>query len=295
MKYIILGHQNPDVDSVLSGVLLERILNRNTKSKNFKYIIPDDEVDDITKKVAKDLGINVDDYKEKNIDPEDKLILVDHYEETRYNNPITAIFDHHPPTSDYKPTLTHAYYNLRSCSTTTVLLRLLEDYIIEEDFLPILVAAIVDTVSFKSTKTNQDEVKLLKEKCEKYHVNLDDYLDIGLCLNDLDDLNSVYLYGLKKYTLQGKKVESSYIQIKDVDGNKDKIEAIFNLLKNYIAENNIDVFMFIVHDMDKFKSTAYEISKDGIEKTEYDKYTSRGNVIIPDLDKKLAEQKTTRI
>ena len=29
--YVILGHENPDVDSIVSGVLLERYLNRHGK------------------------------------------------------------------------------------------------------------------------------------------------------------------------------------------------------------------------------------------------------------------------
>ena len=63
MKYIILGHVNPDVDSVLSGVLLERILNRYTNNE-FKFIIPDDFIDDITKKIVNDLGIDISKYQE---------------------------------------------------------------------------------------------------------------------------------------------------------------------------------------------------------------------------------------
>ena len=38
-KIIILGHENPDVDSIVSGYLLEKILNK--KGYNCKFIIPD--------------------------------------------------------------------------------------------------------------------------------------------------------------------------------------------------------------------------------------------------------------
>ena len=42
-KYIILGHENPDVDSIISGYLLEKLM----LSKGFKaeFIIPDKKID----------------------------------------------------------------------------------------------------------------------------------------------------------------------------------------------------------------------------------------------------------
>ena len=294
MKYVILGHTNPDVDSILSGVLLDRILNRYTKNE-FKYIIPDDNIDEIAKNIVTSLGIDINKYRDKNVDSDDKIILVDHYEDNRYNNQVCAIYDHHPPTSDFNNPLKSAYYNTHSCSTTTVISKVFNEYLTKEDFILVLVGAIVDTVSFKSSKTNQEEVKYLMEKCQEFGININDYLDIGLCLNKLDNLNEAALYGLKKYTIQGKSVESSYIQIKDVDANKEKVANILQILTNYIDQNNIDVFVFIVHDMDSFKTTTFEITSDGIEQTSYDEYTSRGSRIIPDLDNKLSEQKTTRM
>ena len=38
-KYIILGHENPDVGSIVSGYLLEKLLL--SKSFNVEFIIPD--------------------------------------------------------------------------------------------------------------------------------------------------------------------------------------------------------------------------------------------------------------
>lgn len=294
MKYVILGHQNPDVDSILSGVLLEKILNKFTKDE-FKFIIPDDSIDDITKEIVKDTGIDISQYQTKEIDKDARIILVDHYEDNRYPNIICAIYDHHPPKTDFINPLKHAYYNTNSCSTTTLLAKIFNEYLTKEDFILVLIGAIVDTVSFKSSKTNQEEVKFLLEKCQEYNININDYLDIGLCLNKLDNLNEVALYGLKEYTIQGKNVKSSYIQIKDVDKNKEKIAMILNILTNYIKQNNIDIFVFIVHDMDNFKTTTYEITENGIAETKYDEYTSRGSKIIPDLDLKLSDKKTTRM
>ena len=42
--YIILGHQNPDVDSIVSGYLLEQYLNRCGYVS--KFMIPDSVIDE---------------------------------------------------------------------------------------------------------------------------------------------------------------------------------------------------------------------------------------------------------
>lgn len=295
MKYIILGHQNPDVDSILSGILLERIFTRNIKSDSFKFIIPDDTIDELTKKIISNLGIDINDYKDKTVDELDQIILVDHYEDTRYNNRICAIYDHHPITSNLNYFENVSSYHLtKSCSTTTIIYNMFNEYITKDEFILVLVGALVDTVSFNSDKTNYEEVELLKKKCEEYGYDINNYLEIGLCLNNLDDLNKIYLNGLKKHVLQDKKVESSYIQIKDIDKNNSKIEAIISMLTNYLNQEKLDIFVFIVHDMDNFKSIAYKITKEGITIDNYDSYTSRSS-IIANLNQELLEKKTTRV
>ena len=42
--YIILGHQNPDVDSIVSGYLLEQYLNRCGYVS--KFMIPDSVIEE---------------------------------------------------------------------------------------------------------------------------------------------------------------------------------------------------------------------------------------------------------
>ena len=54
--YIIIGHDNPDVDSILSGILLDRIMRKNGLSSSF--IIPDKNIESDTFEVLKFLGID---------------------------------------------------------------------------------------------------------------------------------------------------------------------------------------------------------------------------------------------
>ena len=289
MRYVILGHSNPDVDSILSGILLERILSKKDSSNEYRFIIPDEHIEDITSSIISSIGIDISKYRNNDIKDDDQLILVDHHEERRYKNKISSIYDHHPATSNICDT--DIYVNKEnSCSTTIVIYKLFEECFTKDDFILVLVGALVDTVSFKSNKTNQEEVLFLNNKCKEYDIDINKYINLGLCLNDLSNIDKVYLNGLKKYNIDGKIIESSYIQIKDVDNNIDNINRIINKIKEYVNNNNIDIFVFIVHDMDIFKTTTYEITSNGIDVTKYDNYTSRGNTIIPNISKKIKLQ-----
>ena len=77
------------------------------------------------------------------------------------------------------------------------------------------------------------------------------------------------------------------LQINGKDNNKEKLDKIKDIIIDYFIKNELDVFVLIIHDMSKMKSSAFKIFKDGIETIEYDQYTSRGNIIIPELEKEL--------
>ena len=57
--------------------------------------------------------------------------------------------------------------------------------------------------------------------------------------------------------------------------------------RNRVIPSNLDGYIFIVLDMDKFSSTAYNFTKDNEFISYYSKYTSRGTVIVPELFDKL--------
>ena len=64
MRYIILGHSNPDVDSILSGILLEKVLNKKYNTDEYKFIIPEEHIDTTSDNIIKELGIDLDKYKD---------------------------------------------------------------------------------------------------------------------------------------------------------------------------------------------------------------------------------------
>ena len=62
-KAIILGHENPDVDSVVSGYLLEKILTK--KGYDVEFIIPDKKIDSDTLDICMRNGLNPLNFRKK--------------------------------------------------------------------------------------------------------------------------------------------------------------------------------------------------------------------------------------
>ena len=62
-KIIILGHENPDVDSIVSGYLLEKILNK--KGYQVEFVIPDETLEENTLNICQRNGLNPKNFQRK--------------------------------------------------------------------------------------------------------------------------------------------------------------------------------------------------------------------------------------
>ena len=147
MKIVILGHQNPDVDSILSGYLLEKYMNKKEEN-TYEFVIPDTEINQETIDILNKIQIDITKYQKRTVNSEDKLFLVDHHIEKRYTNEVIGIIDHHPITEDIDGIQkTDIYYNQSSCSASAAIAEMfnIDD---KEDFTLALAAALVDTASF---------------------------------------------------------------------------------------------------------------------------------------------------
>ena len=76
MKIVILGHENPDVDSLLSGYLLEKYMN-DRNDNIFEYVIPDKVLDEESIEILNKIGVDVSKYRGYKVNPDDKLLVED--------------------------------------------------------------------------------------------------------------------------------------------------------------------------------------------------------------------------
>jgi len=286
-KIIILGHECPDVDSIISGYLLEKIIR--FKGYDVEFIIPDRDISKDTFNICMKYGLDPRkymkeiDFKNKN----NKYILVDHHERD-LNGEIVCIIDHHPTN---KIINIDNYYNNIISSTALYIGLNNEDLLNEFDLKLVVLATLIDTVSFHSTKGRDIDKDWVINICNKFKFDYDELYREGLYITSLDNLNISSYNGHKKYVFNDKKVESSYIQIDNCNKRIDDINKMIDILKEYLIKNNIDLFLFIVYDMDNFKTKCYLITKFGIDTKDYDYYASRGNTIMPEIEEKLIKKK----
>ena len=280
---VILGHINPDIDSIVSGILLEYYFNKHTKYEA-EFVIPDERIDNDTEKICKSNNIDYKTHQRQLTKDDNQIILVDHNERDIEGAKIIAIYDHHPTTKqNYCP----VYHNKIISSTAALLVEGRESYFPKELIELAVLATFIDTASFNSTKAQEKDKIWAYEMIRIFKFDQDKLYQTGLSLTDTTNLEEAAFACLKKYNIKSKQVEVSSIQVSNKTTSKEKINKIKEIVLNYFLENNLDVYILIIHDMDNFKSTAYKIFKDGIEIDNYDKYTSRGNVIIPKLEQEI--------
>jgi len=193
------------------------------------------------------------------------------------------ILDHHP--ISYKIDL-ELYFNKPISSTSLYLCKGNEELFSKEDITLAILGAMLDTASFNSTKAKEEDKQWSLKMCKELDIDYKKLYESGLYFTSLDNLRECSLNGLKKYNFHGKLVESSYVHIDNDKTNNLRIKKIINILKEYVVEQELDMFVFIIHDMRKLKTRIYKIS-DKVCQVKYDRYTSRGSDIMPSIEKEL--------
>lgn len=284
MKYIILGHENPDVDSLVSGYLLEKVMKK--KGYEVSFCIPDKVIASDSERICSKYKLNLKKYMVDDLDRDAKYILVDH-NDREVPGEIVAVLDHHPTPKD-KSSVPY-YRNEKISATACMIAKDCEEYLDKHDIELACVATFIDTVSFHSTKTVKKDISWVNEMTTKYDLDYDEMYRDGLCLTELTNVEEIAFNGLKKAEYDGFSIHSSYVQIVDLEKNKKIIDKIIEKLKKYRNKENVDLFVFIVYDMTNFYTKVYKINEN-IDYDEYFLYASRGNTIIPDIVKKYCKK-----
>ena len=171
-------------------------------------------------------------------------VLVDHNDRD-VPGEIVAVLDHHPTPKD-KSSIPY-YRNEKVSATACLIARDCEEELDKHDIELAAVATFVDTVSFHSSKTVRDDISWVNEMTTKYDFDYDEMYRDGLCLTELTDVEEIAFNGLKKAQYEDLSIHSSYVQIVDLEKNKDIIDGIIERLRTYREEENIDLFVFIVY------------------------------------------------
>ncbi|MBQ2409065.1 MAG: DHH family phosphoesterase [Bacilli bacterium] len=270
-KITILGHKNPDVDAVISGILMKKLLNYYNYDAEF--VIPDPYLDFETYELLKKYNIDMKKYR-RNLTQNDNLFfLVDHTNNNFAPN-VIGIIDHHNEILKKTP---EYYINKNASSTAMIIYDLNPDIFDKNDLELIVLANMVDTASFNSSKTRKIDIAKTLEIIKDNNLDYEKIYKDGLCLTPLNNLRDAAFTGYKKLNYKNKIIASSYVQVYGKDF--DTIKIMTNIVKDELWLDKIDIYIFIVYDMQCLSTTVHFMSKKNVQKYKYNEYKSRKDAI----------------
>lgn len=277
-RIVITGHDIPDADSVISCVMMKKMLSSFGIDSSIKFVT---QPDGVTERDMRELGL-MSELSFGEFEADERLLLVDHHA-TPYGNAAFACVDHH--TTPPKPQLElsvivsasscgRVIFDMsRSCGLTDSELERLAIY-----------SVYLDTQSCRSPKFQKGDAEWLEYGIAKHGIDRECIERMGLCLNSLDEESDVLsMYGYKKYSFGGRCAFSTCIQ---VDGDElewsIKVQEILKILQKRLGGENGCVWAFVVNKPTSVRSDIYFIYRDGCtEKLELDRLASRSRDVVP--------------
>lgn len=287
----IIGHDNIDVDAVLSGVLLSRLLKFLNINASFIILQPIKK-DDTYEIVSELTDVNMYSYEEKNENELRNLFLVDHYE-TIHKGKIVGCIDHHP--TEKENTYEFSYVRNSSASAYLVyeLMKVANYPLNAEEAKLIIISMMVDTTAFRSSKTISEEVEVAKVLAREFNLDYKYLERYCLCLTPIEKMNieEITSNGQKEYDYNGHKVQSAYLQLYGMP-DEVTVNKWFNCLNSKIAgeTSNIEMMVFIIFDTKSNITYEYQVMQYYAKKIIHNGILSRGKDIMPKIEKRYCDE-----
>lgn len=290
-KVTIIGHDNIDVDAALSGILLSKLLDFLNIENEFQILekVKEDETYSIVKEL---IGSDLKKWEGKE-EEKRNLFLVDHYE-TLHSGNVLGIIDHHPT----KQEKDYGFVYVRnSCATAYMIYEIMKAVnfpITKQEVKMILVAMMVDTISFRSSKTIKEEVEQAKILAKQYELDYNYLEKQGLCLTPIDilDTQQIISNGQKWYNYGGNKVGSAYLQLYGMP-TKAQLSKWLSNTKINLKETNSNMLVLIIFETQSNMTYEYQVMSDCIKEIVSKGILSRGKNIMPIIEERYLEKMGT--
>jgi len=283
-RIVITGHDRADVDSAAGCVLMKRLLDRWSIPCSIVLHEPDKQ----SRRVMARFGIDAA-ALEGGTNETDFLILVDHHQSAHPGH-VLACVDHHP--TDYPPA--YPFVRIEDCGACAVMaLRLMQEAgvpVTQEDERLAICALYLDTIALRSAKISRDEAAWGEAQAKRLGLDEDWLRREGMGLRDMSlPDRDLALLGKKVYTFGGKRVLSTYIQ---TDGMTEaRLDKILDILREEMEKEGADLWVYLVHDPMRMRSSEYDLLPDGSVKTiEYDYLASRGKDVMPRIERDMRKE-----
>ena len=312
-KVYVVGHKNPDTDSICSAIAYAYFRNKRVERGELKgETIParQGDINPETKFVLEKFGFDV---------PElitdatgKKVILVDHSERAQSLDnlekaEIIAIIDHHK-IGDITTPNPIVFIAMPCGCTATILKKLFEicDVEIPPNIAGIMLAAILsDTLCFKSVTTTKKDIDAAKELAKI--AGIDDIeafaMEMFKAKSDVSGKSprELLLRDFKEFNMSGNKVAIAQLELISLDLVKDMKDSFYDEMKKMKDEKGYHSILLMLTDIMK-KGTELLVISDKIEIIEkaFDKkiegksvwldgVMSRKKQVVPPLEKAFAE------
>ena len=263
-KVYVIGHSNPDIDSIFSAYLLTKILKKYKVDAVFS--LRDENI--INKEL---ISLLDEDYEVINDYNNKYFVLVDHnnLNSIKSENVIGAI-DHHRITGEVEDLIEIEY-----ASTALLIYDLFKDNykFTKKDKKLIALTVVLDTDFLLSTRFSDEDRKLYNEL--NINLNINNLKKKHLIITDFNkDINYNLYEDYKEYNYNGKSIKRSTIK----SYTKEKDEYINEYLKE-ISNYNINLMIWCDYEAEK----TYICFNNSI--IEHPFFTTSTNLVLDYLNK----------
>jgi len=302
MKTYLIGHQQPDLDSVASVLLFAHIFNQK---KCFGYSQPiaatPGPINPETKIILQQLEIDSPKIiTAKDIKPEDKIILIDHNEKSHQLaniNPdqIIEIIDHHKPNLNLSKPIFITTKAWGATATIAWYLTQLHSIELPIKLQKLAAAAIIsDTIYFKSSITTNKDQEAFENLAKSSQIsNPKDFaMNILKAKSDVSSLSTkeVILNDSKLFNFANQKVRISAVETVDSTIHLNKLADYLQMMTQLKQQENLNYIFFCIIDISKENTQLVyltEKSREVVEKA----FETQGKNNLLNIGKKLSRKK----
>ncbi len=245
---IVIGHKNPDTDSVISSLIFSRFLEKTGKEAQCFLL---GEANKETKFIFSFFGEDLPPVIDRDISDQE-VFLVDHNDLSQSiakAENIVGILDHHliSGIKINKP----IFFRIEPIgSTASLVYKLFKENQVElnkKEASLLLSAIISDTLNLKSPTTTEEDRAIFQELKEKTMIETDDLADkMFLEKSDFSDKNTkeVVLGDLKEFDFNSNKIAIAVAETTNLDYFYKKEKEIVEIINNVKTEKAYDYLFF---------------------------------------------------
>ncbi len=267
-KVFVLGHKNPDTDSICSAISFAYLKNETGMEAEAIRL---GEMNNETSFALKEFGFEAPRLVTRVSEEVSEVILVDHNERQQSADDIDEVqvievVDHHR-IANFETTDPLFFRAEPVGCTTTILLKMYKEngVAVPANIAGLMLSAIIsDSLLFKSPTCTKQDIDAARELAEIAEVDVEVYglamLKAGADLSNktLEDLISL---DSKEFEAGEYRFEVAQVNAIDVSEVLDRQEELEALMKQSIVNKGLDLFMFVATDILNNNSEAIVLGR----------------------------------